>query len=71
MALGPGKYDDACTAAGKLVGVTKERGGGVILIVLGGNHGNGFSCQADLATTLALPDILETLAAELRRDLLG
>ena len=44
-------------------------GGGVIVIVLGGNRGAGFAVQADLATTMALPDILENVAAEMRRSM--
>jgi hypothetical protein len=45
-----------------------EQGGGVIVIVLGGNKGNGFSCQADLRTTLLLPDLLEQIARQIRGD---
>jgi hypothetical protein len=58
----PGKYDDVCTQ------VRKEVGGNVIVMVFGGVRGSGFSCQADLETTLALPDILENMAAQIRRD---
>jgi hypothetical protein len=67
MALGPGKYDDICTMVTEQVG-TGERGGGVIVIVLGGNRGNGFSCQADLRTTLLLPDMLEEVARQIRES---
>lgn len=65
MAMGPGKYDDLCTYVAQQVGT--DTGGGVILIVIGGNKGHGFSCQADLATTLQIPDILEH-TAQLIRD---
>ena len=68
MALGPGKYDDLCSYVATQVGIT-ETGGGVILIVTGGNKGPGFSVQADLATTLALPDILEITAKMIRADM--
>jgi hypothetical protein len=34
-----------------------------------GQHGDGFSCQADAFVTLALPELLEHLAAAIRRDL--
>ena len=54
MPIGPGKYDDLCTLLRERAGIG-EQGGGVLVIVLGGNRGNGFSCQADLATTMALP----------------
>jgi hypothetical protein len=67
MALGPGEYDDLCTYVREQVGIS-DQGGGVILIVLGGKRGNGFACQADLATTLALPDLLENIAAQIRQD---
>jgi len=67
MAIGPGKYDDVCTHVREQVGIADEgQGGGVIVIVLGGNRGNGFACQADLATTLALPDMLEHIAKQIR-----
>jgi hypothetical protein len=65
MALGPGKYDDVCTMVTEQVGIG-EKGGGVIVIVLGGNKGSGFSCQADLRTTLLLPDMLEDIAKQIR-----
>jgi hypothetical protein len=67
MALGPGKYDDLCTYVREQVGIT-VKGGGVMLIVLGGNKGNGFACQADLRTTLLLPDMLEDIAKQIRND---
>lgn len=62
MAIGPGKYDDVCTL------VRQRTGGGVIVIVANGNLGSGFSCQADLETTLALPDILQSVLDQLRAD---
>lgn len=67
MALGPGKYDDVCTMVAEQVGVGVQ-GGGVIVIVFGGNKGSGFSCQADLPTTLALPDVLEQVAKQIRES---
>jgi len=74
MALGPGKYDDLCTYVREQVGIpwaSENGGGGVMLIVFGGNRGNSFACQADLETTLALPDILEAVAAQIRKDTSG
>jgi len=67
MAIGPGKYDDICSLVREKVGIVDE--GGVILIVLGGNQGAGFSCQADLETMEALPDMLESLISQIREDL--
>ena len=66
--LGPGKYDEACTRVRGEVGISDGDQGGVILIVIGGNKGSGFSCQTDLRTTLALPDILEGVANEIRKN---
>jgi hypothetical protein len=39
-----------------------------VLVVLGGDKGAGFSMQADLPTTLALPELLEHMAAQIRED---
>jgi hypothetical protein len=61
MAIGPGKYDHLCTLARERTGAA-----GVILLVMHGDQGSGFSCQADAATTMALPDILERIAADIR-----
>jgi hypothetical protein len=60
--IGPGKYDDECTAARLKTGAR-----GVLLIITGGDRGDGFSCQADAATLRSLPDILEQVAADIRR----
>jgi hypothetical protein len=61
MAIGPGKYDDLTTEVRE-----KAKAQGVLLIVFDGIHGNGFSCQADLATTMRIPDILENIARQIR-----
>jgi hypothetical protein len=47
---------------------TLPKSGGVIVIVVGGNKGHGFSCQADLETTLALPEILENMVRQIRES---
>ena len=62
MPIGPGKYDDACTAARESTDAAA-----VILIVLDGRHGSGFSVQANLATTFALPQILRRAADDIER----
>lgn len=62
--IGPGKYDDLCIYVRE-----KTKARGVVVIVLGGDKGEGFSCQADLAATLALPDMLEELARQIRADM--
>jgi hypothetical protein len=61
MPLGPGKYDDLCTDIRQQSGAD-----GVVLIVLNGRLGSGFSCQADLKRTAQLPDLLEDLARQIR-----
>lgn len=66
MPIGPGKYDDVCTMVREQVGIGDE--GGVIVIVFGGNKGNGFSCQADLGTTLGMPKVLEEVAQQIRES---
>jgi hypothetical protein len=61
MPVGPGKYDDLCTLVRE-----KAKADGAIVIIIRGEYGGGFSCQADLATTAALPDILENIAKQMR-----
>lgn len=63
MAIGPGKYDDLCTYVRE-----KTQASGVLVVVINGNKGEGFSCQTDLKTMLIVPDILETIAKQLRKD---
>ena len=46
--FGPGKYDELCTAARE-----ETKAVGVVLIVIDGEHGNGFSCQTHDLTLLA------------------
>jgi|HubBroStandDraft_5_1064220.scaffolds.fasta_scaffold181656_4 hypothetical protein len=64
MTIGPGKYDDEVT---KIMAATQARG--AILIVIGGNRGEGFSCQATLETTLKLPTMLRSIAAQMEADM--
>lgn len=64
MALGAGKYDHETTLLREVTGAE-----GVMLIVLGGNAGNGFSVQASAAVQARLPELLRTIAGEIERDL--
>lgn len=64
MALGPGKYDHLCTIVRQ--GTNAE---GVIVIVIGGDKGDGFSVQAALGVTQALPELLRRLADNIEADL--
>jgi len=60
MALGPGKYDDLATAAREAAGARA-----VIVIVVGGNKGSGFSVQTEPGLVLPLPALLRTIADEI------
>lgn len=61
MSMGPGKYDDACTAA--LVS-TKARM--VLLIVVDGEHGTGFSVNSlDPQIVAAVPTLLRQMADQI------
>lgn len=70
MTVGPGKYDEVCTVARELAGAD-----GCILIILNGIRGNGLSIQSQFSVQVneellqKTPEILERLAADLRRDL--
>lgn len=64
MAFGPGKYDLEATEL-------RERldAAGIILIVWEGERGSGFSAQLPAALTLRVPELLEDMAKQIRRDL--
>jgi hypothetical protein len=69
MNKGPGKYDDLATYVRKKVGIPyASGGGGVIVIVIGGDKGDGFAVQADPETTMKVPELLDYIAAEIRKD---
>ncbi len=61
--MGPGKYDNACTLARLATG-----GMGVILIVLEGDRGYGFSVQAEgVIPPSALATMLRSVADEIEK----
>lgn len=60
--IGPGKYDDICTQVRE---ATKAEG--IVLIVINGEHGGGFSVQAPLVYHLRLPELLRNVADEIER----
>lgn len=64
MPIGPGKYDPVCTLVREMTSAK-----GAIVIVFDGQHGDGFSCQADVETTLRLPEVLEHMARQMRADM--
>jgi hypothetical protein len=59
---GPGKYDDACTA----VRVATEASA-VVLLVIDGNQGSGFSVQVSGGVALHLPNLLRVVADRLEK----
>lgn len=63
MAQGPGKYDDLCTLVRE-----RAQAQGVILLVLGGHHGEGFSVQCLPTLIAAIPVLLRDLATEIERQ---
>jgi len=65
MATGPGRYDHLATYCRE-----KAEAEAVIVIIIGGNLGSGFSVQTD-ATGVALPRLLRNVADEIERDLGG
>lgn len=60
---GPGKYDDLCTEVRE-----KAKAAGAVVIIFGGEQGYGFSCQCDPLTLATLPEVLELVAAGIRKD---
>jgi hypothetical protein len=61
--LGPGKYDAEATAA-----FEQTEAQGVILIVLGGNRGHGFSAQVTAEAMAAIPALLRAVADQIEAD---
>lgn len=60
--LGPGKYDDACTEVRE-----KTKADAVVLLVMGGEKGSGFSCQAPINVAVNLPKMLRKMADEIEK----
>ena len=63
MAQGPGKYDDLCTYVREN---TEARA--VVVIVLGGNNGSGFSVQAHGDVVLEVAQLLRSVADQMDAD---
>lgn len=65
MSRGPGKYDQECGAAREATAAEA-----VLLIVINGKLGSGFSVQANEGspTLAALPGILRDVAAQIAQD---
>lgn len=63
MPVGAGKYDELCTLVRE-----KAEAQAVLIAVIGGNLGSGFSVQAPMDIQLAMADILEAMAKQIRAD---
>lgn len=66
MALGAGRYDAECTVARESAAAMCA-----IVIIFGGDRGDGFSCQADLETLAKLPSLLRHMADSMEKDMRG
>ena len=64
MVEGAGKYDDLATTVRE---GAKARG--VMVAVIRGDKGSGFSVQCDEKALNALPEMLEEIAVQIRKDL--
>jgi hypothetical protein len=64
--MGPGKYDALATIVSK-----RAAAHGVIVVVINGKRGSGFSVQATAEITAALPTLLREVADGIERDLKG
>lgn len=64
MPLGPGKYDAICTVVRE-----ETNAQAAIVIIIGGNKGTGFSCQSAGGPLQDLPEILETVARQMRESM--
>lgn len=66
MAVGPGKYDRVCTELREAMGADA-----VVVIILNGKRGTGFSMQASPQAARAMPDLLEVVVKGMRDDIKG
>ena len=63
MTVGPGVYDDEATWARE-----STHAKGVVVIVVGGDKGAGFACQATPEVMLDLPAALRAIADQIDAD---
>ena len=64
MSIGPGKYDEEATWVRE-----QTHAQGVIVVVFGGDRGEGFAAQLDLRYTETLPQILRNIADQIEADM--
>ena len=60
MAFGPGKYDELATEVRQ-----KAQAEGIIVLIINGNRGGGFSAQVTPEMTFAIPQILRDMADQI------
>jgi hypothetical protein len=66
--MGPGKHDHLCTYVREQLRLGEDAGGVMLIVLHPDPDMSGFACQADYETTMALPDILESVARQIRED---
>jgi hypothetical protein len=64
--IGPGQYDKLCSLVR-----SRARATGAIVIVFGGEHGNGFSAQLPPSDVASIARVLREVADEVERDGVG
>ena len=67
MSFGPGKYDNLAEVVRTVSGARD----GVLLLVLEGHLGSGFSVLAAPAAARLIPQMLRDVADQMERDLSG
>lgn len=63
MTIGEGKYDAICTQIRE-----DHNADAVVVVIINGHRGTGFSVQASPIAMLKLPDAFHNMAEEMRRD---
>lgn len=64
MAKGPGKYDDVATVAQQMTNAEA-----VIVIVVGGFKGHGFSVQGTEEMLKTVPSLLDMVSRQIKEDM--
>jgi hypothetical protein len=63
MPMGPGKYDELCKTA-----LDAAKAEGAILMIVNGEHGNGFSVIATAEELFRLPAMLRGMADDIEES---
>lgn len=66
MTTGPGKYDEESSRLQE-----KYQAEGVIVIVVGGSKGEGFSVTGTVEFAMVMPQMLRYMAEQLENDVRG